>query len=284
MGIYDRDYGRPHQEQYYSMGTGFRSITPMVKWLLIINLSVFVIDGLLFKDLWPEISNIRFTLIDQYFSVFPKSLFNSLQIWRVITYQFLHADLGHVFFNMFALYMFGQMVERAWGSRAFLKFYLICGAAGGILYTIFASVGILGVGTMVGASGAIYGIFAAAAILYPRTKVYVMMMFPMRIGWMVVLMIIMSFMFIFEGKNVGGELAHLSGLGMGFLYVKYKPLLTRFRMERRKGAWEQKIEQERNFQSQVDQILTKVHRDGINSLSANEKKILQEATRREQQQ
>ena len=94
--------------------------------------------------------------------------------------------------------------------------------------------------------------------------------------------VIMSMINIASGTNRGGEAAHLSGLAMGFLYMKYKPWITRRRMERQKGAWAQKVERERNFQSEVDRILDKVHREGVNTLNSNEKRTLQEATRREQ--
>jgi membrane associated rhomboid family serine protease len=217
--------------------------------------------------------------------VYPYSFSNIIQVWRLVTYQFLH-DPGHIWhlvFNMIVLYFMGPFVERSFGSRAFLKFYLVCGAAGGIVYTLLASVGILGIGPMVGASGAIYGVMAAVAIMFPRMKVLLWGIIPMTMFWLVILVIIMSFLNIAAGENAGGEAAHLSGLAMGFLYMKYKPWITQRRMERQKGAWAQKIERERNFQSEVDRTLDKVRREGINSLTNNEKKILQEATRREQE-
>ena len=166
MGIYDRDYGRPegHQPQY-SMGGGFKGLPPVVKWLLIINFSVFMVNSLVFPDLVPEDPNVRFTIIDQYFSVLPASTGMALQIWRVVTYQFLHGGVMHLAFNMIVLYFMGPFVERAWGSKAFLKYYLICGAAGGVVYTLLARLGILGIGTMVGASGGIYGLIMAVTLL-----------------------------------------------------------------------------------------------------------------------
>ena len=100
---------------------------------------------------------------------------------------------------------------------------------------------------------------------------------------LVILLVIVSLITISFGHNVGGEAAHLSGLVMGFLYMKYKPWMTQRRMERKKGAWASKINQERNFRHEVDHILDKVHHEGINALSDREKKILQEATRREQE-
>ena len=276
MGLYDRDYARPYQEQHYSMGSGFKGMPPVVKWLLIINFAVYI-----FVKLIPAVGQ----YVYEFGVVYPYSFSNIIQVWRLVTYQFLH-DPGHIWhlvFNMIVLYFMGPFVERSFGSRAFLKFYLVCGAAGGIIYTLLASVGILGIGPMVGASGAIYGVMAAVAIMFPRMKVLLWGIIPMTMFWLVILVIIMSFLNIAAGENAGGEAAHLSGLAMGFLYMKYKPWITQRRMERQKGAWAQKIEREHNFQSEVDRTLDKVRREGINSLTNNEKKILQEATRREQE-
>ena len=134
-----------------------------------------------------------------------------------------------------------------------------------------------------GASGGIYGVMAALAIMMPQMKVLLWGIIPMTMVRLVILLVIVSLLAIAFGHNVGGEAAHLSGLAMGFLYMKYKPWLTQRRMERQKGAWARKVDQERNFQSEVDRVLDKVHREGINELSNNEKKVLQEATRREQE-
>lgn len=276
MGIYDRDYARPYQEQHYSMGGGFKGIPPVVKWLLISNFVIY-----LFVKLIPAVGK----YVYEFGVVYPYSFGATIQIWRLVTYQFLHDpnQIWHLVFNMIVLYFMGPFVERAFGSRAFLKFYLLCGAAGGIVYSILASVGLLEVGPMVGASGAIYGVMAAVTIMFPRMKVLLWGIIPMTMFWLVILVIIMSLLNIAVGQNAGGEAAHLSGLGMGFLYMKYKPWITRRRMERQKGAWTQKIERERNFRVEVDRILDKVHHEGINSLSKKEKQLLQEATRREQE-
>ena len=283
MGIYDRDYARPYQDQHYSMGSGFKGMPPVVKWLLIINFAVFMMSYLVFPDLIPENPGIRFTALDQYFSVFPISLGEALQPWRVITYQFLHGDVMHLAFNLLVLYFMGPFVERSFGSRTFLKFYLICGAAGGVVYTLLVLLRILPAGIMVGASGGIYGVMAALAIMFPQMKVLLWGIIPMTMVRLVILLVVVSLITIAFGHNVGGEAAHLSGLAMGYLYMKYKPWITRRRMKRQKGAWAQKIERERNFQSEVDRALDKVRREGINSLTKNEKRILQEATRREQE-
>ena len=278
MGIYDRDYGRPNAyQQQYSMGGGFRGLPPVVKWLLISNFVIYLVANLV-----PDLGS----FIYAYGAVFPVTFFNSIQPWRFITYQFLHDPdlIWHLVFNMIVLFFFGPLLERQWGSKAFLKFYLTAGAAGGIVYTLLVLLRILPAGIMVGASGGLFGIMAAVAVMYPRLKVLLWGIIPMTMVWMVVLVVIVSLLNIAAGKNVGGEVAHFSGLAVGFIYVKYKPWLTRYRMERSKGAWAQKMQQEQRFQQEVDRILEKVHREGINNLSEKEKNMLQEATRREQRQ
>jgi len=274
MGIYDRDYGRPQSQQYYAMGSGIRGITPVVKWLLIINFAVYLAANLI-----PSIGEYLY----YYGSVFPKTFTNSIQLWRIVSYQFLHGGMMHLVFNLLVLYFMGPFVERSIGSRAFLKFYLICGAAGGGVYTFLVLLHILPAGVMVGASGGIYGVMAALAIMMPQMKVLLWGIIPMTMVRLVILLVIVSLITISFGHNVGGEAAHLSGLAIGFLYMKYKPWIAQRRMERQKGAWSQKVEWERNFRSEVDRVLDKVHHEGINKLSDNEKKILQEATRREQE-
>lgn len=282
MGIYDRDYAR--HEGYgrqYSMGGGFRGMPPAVKWLLIVNFVVYIIAALTKNGPGTLGYNIY-----MYGAVIPDSFVRAIQIWRLITYQFLHdpTQIFHLLFNLIVLYFMGPFLERAWGSKAFLKFYLLAGAAGGVVFTLLVGIGILSPGMMVGASGAIYGVVAAIAVMYPHMRVLLWGIIPMTMVRLVILIVIISLVNIAFVQNVGGEVAHLTGLAVGFFYVKYKPLLTRFRMERHKGAWEKKMEQQMNFQREVDRILDKVQREGINALSDREKEILQEATRREQEQ
>ncbi len=279
MGIYDRDYARPEgYGQQYNMGGGFRGLPPVVKWLLISNFAIYIIAVLTYESFGQYIY--------KYGAVLPDSFVHAIQVWRLVTYQFLHDPdlIWHLVFNMIVLFFFGPILERQWGSKAFLKFYLSAGAAGGIIYTLLVLLRILPAGIMVGASGGLFGMMAAIAVMYPRLKVLLWGIIPMTMVWLVVLVVIMSLMNVAAGKNVGGEVAHFSGLAVGFLYVKYKPWLTRFRMERSKGAWAQKMQQEQRFQQEVDRILEKVHREGINSLSEKEKNMLQEATQREQRQ
>ena len=195
MGIYDRDYNRA--DNHYGSGPRMRfampRITPAVKWLLIINIAIFIIERLIFR---PD--PLKMNPLEYWFSVYPAGMIQILQIWRIITYQFLHADFGHIFFNMLGLFFFGPMLESIWGTRRFVWFYLICGALGGIAYPILLFAGVLNLGYLIGASGAVFGVVAAAAILFPRTRVLIMFIFPVPLFAVAIIWAVMDF---FNLKN-----------------------------------------------------------------------------------
>ena len=277
MGIYDRDYAR---DQYGGQSgpriqLALPSLTPVVKWLLIINVGVFVASYVI-----QPLGNFLFT----WFSVFPVNMGVSLQVWRLITYQFLHGGIGHIFFNMLILFFFGSMLERHWGSNKFLTFYLVCGAMGGVLYSLLVLAGFLSAGILVGASGAIYGMLAAGAILFPNLMVYVMFIFPIPLKILAPILALISFLGVLNGPNAGGEAAHLAGMAAGVVYVlwpRWKQRATN--RPQRPIKWESDINRQRAFQAEVDRILDKVHKLGIGSLTRKEKKILRKASQHQQQ-
>ena len=274
MGIYDRDYGRDN----YDGGRGIRfmlpAITPAVKIILIINIAVFLPCFLI-----PSLEKTVFEL----FSVFPANTFMSFQIWRLVTYQFLHYGVSHILINMLILYFLGPMLEKMWGSKKFVKFYLFCGACGGVLYTLLVMLEYMEPIPLVGASGAIYGTLAAIAVLYPNMKIYFMFFFPLSMKAAATILVIISFLGAMRGCNRGGEAAHLAGLIAGGAYILW-PRWQQTKRNRRpeRIQWESKINQQRTFQADIDRILDKVHREGISSLTRKEKKMLREATKREQ--
>jgi membrane associated rhomboid family serine protease len=276
MGLYDRDYTQADFRSRYRGGPQmqmvFPSLTPVVKWLLIINAAVFI-PSFMIKPLGAFF----FT----WFAVHPTSPF---QIWRLITYQFLHDfyGFGHIFWNMLILYFFGTMLERFWGSRKFLPFYLICGAAGGVLYPVLALAGFLSAAPLVGASGAIFGMLAAGAILFPNVRVLVMFVFPVPLSVVAIVLAVISMMSLLAGDNRGGEAAHLAGMAAGAVYVVSESWRARFKSKIRTGAWEKKMAAQRNLRVELDRILQKVHESGLHSLTQKEKKILKQATEAEQ--
>jgi len=208
-----------------------------------------------------------------------------MQLWRYITYQFLHAGLGHIFWNMFVLYFFGTMLEKLWGSKKFLIFYLICGMTGGIFYPILAHIGWLPQARLVGASGSILGMLAAAAILFPNMKVYVFGVFPMKMSVLAIIIGVMSLLQVLRpsvSDNAGGEAAHLGGMCAGVVYVLSEKWRQKVKMKVHKNIWQKKMTDHRSLQLEVDRILKKVHDNGMHSLTYKEKKILKQATKEEQ--
>lgn len=280
MGLYDRDYTRADFEPQFRSGPYTRmampKITPVVKWLLIINVAVFLPTILI-----PGLRLIIF----KWFSVFPATLGMTLQLWRQITYQFLHAGPWHIFFNMLVLYFFGPMLERLWGRKKFLTFYLICGAMGGLLYPFLVLVGWLGAAPLVGASGSILGMLAAGGILFPNMMVYVWGVIPVKLRILAIIFAAISIITLLrpdQFTNAGGEAAHLGGMVAGAVYVLSQSWRDKFRLKLRSGAWDKKMTAQRNLQVEVDRILEKVHSEGIQSLTMKEKRILRQATRAEQ--
>lgn len=277
MGLYDRDYTQSEfRQQRFGLPQlrfSLPRLTLAVKWLLIVNIGVFALS------LIPPLGNFLYS----WFAVDPQSWLTTLQPWRLISYQFLHSrtDVWHIFINMLGLFMLGPALERSWGSRKFVSFYLMCGAAGGVVYPLLARVGFLAAGPMVGASGAILGLVSACAILFPHF-VLVVFVFPVPIRVMAVLLAARSFLIVFmRGYNAGGEAAHFAGMAVGVAYVLLYPRWDRFAMKHRAGSWEKRLEESRKLQIEVDRILAKVHRSGLHSLSGAEKRILKRATQEE---
>lgn len=282
MGLYDRDYTQADFESGPGHAPHVRismpKITPVVKWLLIINVAVFLLTFLI-----PPLKSFIFG----WFSVYPATPGTSLQLWRLVTYQFLHSTggFGHIFWNMLWLYFFGIMLEPVWGSRKFLTFYLVCGAAGGVLYPLLALVGWLSVGPLVGASGAILGVLAAVAILFPTSRILFFGIFPVRVRIVAIVFLVFAILTLlrpYQFDNAGGEAAHLGGMITGAIYVVSQSWRDKFRLKLRSGAWEKKMTAQRNLQVEVDRILEKVHNRGIHSLTMKEKRILKQATKTEQ--
>ncbi|MEM6506846.1 MAG: rhomboid family intramembrane serine protease, partial [Planctomycetota bacterium] len=149
---------------------------------------------------------------------------NDYELWRLFTYQFLHGNLLHLGMNMMALYVFGPLIEKWWGPRRFLAFYLLCGACGAWLMAVFAFNPTIINGQnawLVGASGSIFGVLVASAMLYPKDEVKLIIP-PMwvTIRNLAIVFILLSIGSMFVGFNAGGNAAHLGGAIFGYLLVK----------------------------------------------------------------
>jgi len=275
MGLYDRDYNQQNFQSHFrnapQMRMTFPSLTPMVKKLLIINFVIFFI-----QKIGQQFGGNDF--LTNWFSVAPLSLLHSLQIWRLVGYQFLHDNIGHIFFNMLGLFFLGPTLEQHWGSRRFIFFYLGCGAAGGLFYIFLVTVGFLVPVPLVGASGAILGMLAACAILFPHFVVFILF-FPVPIRVAAVAGTIFYILLIItKSDNAGGEAAHLGGMAAGAAYVFARPFKAKLKLKMQSRRWEKNLARQKEVQVELDRILEKVHNQGLHSLTRKEKDILRRAT------
>jgi len=153
-----------------------------------------------------------------YLSMIPAAVMSGW-VWTFITYMFMHADFGHVFFNMFGLFIFGLQVENRMGSKEFLLYYLVTGALAGVFSFVMYYLTGNYVVFLVGASGALYAVQLAFAVFNPHAVIYIWGILPLRAPVMVLVFTVLSLMFIVTGR--GGNVAHLThlaGFAFGWLY------------------------------------------------------------------
>jgi len=176
----------------------------------------------------------------QAFGHFSTGKLFGLEIWRLITFQFLHANGTHLLFNMLGLFFFGALVERYLGSKRYLAFYLACGVCGSLLYLLLNLLGSVGLGVpgvlvndpftpLIGASAGVFGILMACAHVAPNATILVMLLFPMRLATAAYLFFALAmFNLITGGQNAGGDAAHVGGAIAGFLLIRNTHFLNEF--------------------------------------------------------
>jgi membrane associated rhomboid family serine protease len=163
-------------------------------------------------------------LVEQ-LGLIPHLFLTDLRLWQPATYLFVHAGIFHILFNMLALWMFGTELERIWGTRYFVKFYLVTGIGAGLLTVLFS---LLPFGfarqvygsIVIGASGSIYGLLLAYALYFPDRPIYMYFLFAIPAKYFV--MILGAIAFYSSLATTGGvaNATHLGGLLVGYLYLK----------------------------------------------------------------
>ncbi len=228
MGSY-RNY-RSHGGSY-----GFRwdwSISPAIKILLIANGAVFLTEAIVGTIWGPAGSNSLLT----YFGLIPSAVLHGLRIWQPFTYMFMHADVLHILMNMYMLWMFGRALEQVWGRRRFYKYYYICGIGAGLINVIVKSIPELygrapsDIPT-IGASGAIFGVLIANAVLFPDRRVKFFLIpitFSMRTFVSVMFLVEFVSTFGAGGDNIS-HLCHVAGALVGYVYLRRGSFLYRAR-------------------------------------------------------
>lgn len=273
-------------------------------WLLIINVAVFFIDAVLWRALGPIHVAIPGGAMAMspleawgYFS-FDRGI-AGFQVWRLITFQFLHDGLWHLLGNMLGLFFFGPMVETHLGPRRFLAFYLLAGIMGALTYLLLWAMGLFVTASfvpLIGASAGVFAILAAAALIAPDTRVLMFFVIPMPLKLLVWgLLFIAAFTVVSRGAdpaaNAGGQAAHLGGALMGFILMnkprwlawadRFAPDPASIAESLRRRRRQRERQQVADEQAQVDRILDKVKNHGLHSLTRSEKKTLNRATQRQ---
>jgi len=293
-------------------GGGFSIFPPVIKYLLISNIAIFIIQHFIFAGF--SVSGVPLSVFFlKYFALNPigSDVF-PFYPWQLITYLFMHGGLWHLLMNMFALWMFGMELENIWGSKKFLMYYIMCGVGAGLstilLTPLFTSLNL----PTVGASGSVYGILVAFGMLFPNREIYFYFFLPIKAKYFVI--IYMAIELLSVGSNTGvAHLAHLGGGLVGFIYL----LITRnnvndlFRFDKKPkvtskrptniyrnqyyekyntpqggdvsdAEYYSKNEETGEIitQERIDEILDKIGKDGYQNLSEEEKKILFEASKK----
>lgn len=142
--------------------------------------------------------------------------------WQLVSYAFLHASPGHLFFNMFALWMLGGEVEYCWGSRRFLLFYVLCVLGAGLTQMTVAALGVTSYPT-VGASGAVFGILLAYGMMFPNRRLILLFLpIPIKAKYFVLAYGVLELVLGITGTQAGvAHFAHLGGMLFGFLIIQY---------------------------------------------------------------
>lgn len=188
-----------------------------LKWLLLLNTGIFVIDYILRAS--------RANLFLHNFALVPAQVVQTFAIWQLVTYLFLHSNLGHILWNMLALWMFGAPLERLWGTPKFLRFYFACGISAGVTVILLAYIfGGIEVAT-VGSSGAIYGILMGYALIFPDQSILFGFLIPMKSKYFVMIigaiLLLQSYTATVGGQPNGvAVVAHLGGLLAGYLLLR----------------------------------------------------------------
>jgi membrane associated rhomboid family serine protease len=213
---------------FRARGYGFdwRSfITPGVKLLVLTCAGVFLLQTLLELLAPPYVT----LWLIKWFALIPAAITSMLppRIWQLFTYIFLHADIWHLLFNMLFLWMFGRELELVWGKRRFLNYFAFCGIGAGAIEVIVKTIPVFfgkepSINPTIGASGAIFGVLIANAILFPDRRIWLFPLpvtIPMR-PYVAVMGAIEFFLTLRSGGDGVAHICHLGGMLVGWLYIR----------------------------------------------------------------
>lgn len=269
----------------------FDAMAPSLKGIIALTVGVFILQSL--GGIFPSLD---YHLV-MWFGLIPARVLQwpAPEFWRLVTYLFLHGSIWHLLFNVLALWMFGMPVVAQWGDREFLKFFFLCGVGAALFHLAISSHSDLPV---IGFSGSVYGMLVAFAMLYPDAVVYVWLVFPMRAAHMAILYGLIEFFAGATSATPGvARLAHLGGMVTGYLYIRWWWVLKirakgwfRGLLERgdeppsarpaRRQALSEKTTAPADDMTEVDRILDKIILSGKDSLTEDERSVLDRYSKR----
>ena len=221
------------------------------------------------------------------------------QPWSLISYFFLHLGFTHILWNMLFLYWFGKIIQDNIGNNAVISLYVLGGIIGGLSYMALFNIipyydNRISESLMLGASAGVFSIVAGSATLLPNYTFYLLFLGPIRIKYIALFYILLSFLDV-TGSNAGGEIAHLGGAMIGYLFIRQLQngvnmgegvinIINFFNKEKNKKTEENYSPTEDTkydiSQDEIDKILDKISESGYSSLSKNEKEKLFNASKK----
>jgi membrane associated rhomboid family serine protease len=260
---YYRQYQRPPWGQSFA-GT-------VVGKLIIANVAVFILQQL-FQPYFNDI-----------FQLQPRAVVQNFYVWQLVSYLFLHDGIMHILFNMIVLFFFGSALEMAWGPRRFLQYYLVCGVGAGLLHMLVSYDS-----TVIGASGAVYAVLMAYAIMYPNQIVLLMLVLPIKVKYLVTGLVVIDLLMGIQGGGRIAHFAHLGGMLTGLFYFRDDIRRKVEGSPSAKRKWNAFVQDRRERQTDnetanIDSILDKISAKGYENLTTTEKRILENYSRKQQE-
>ncbi len=268
------------------LGFGFGPpLTPAIRALLAANISVFLLQLLLQ-------AGGGYGWFNRFFGLVPAAVWSLPlpHLWQPITYMFLHGGFWHIVVNMFVLWMFGAELEQLWGSREFVRYWFVTGIGGALVYLLLMPRidPVTAYVPLIGASGACYGLLMAYGMLFPERTVLLYFLFPVKVKYFVIGLMVVELLATRSGSTIG-HLAHLGGLLAGFLYLRWgRAWWQQWRRRRRMaragfrpvGGGRRPGNGGTVPRDEIDRILEKISRHGLQSLTPEEQETLRRASRR----
>lgn len=286
MGIYDRDYYREDGPRW-----GGTSAQSMVAILILVNVAVYFLDAI-----WGGGGGLRGpTRLQSLFQLDPQVWRRPWELYQLLSYGFLHDErnIWHLVFNMLGLYFFGRDVEHVYGRREFLRVYVSLIVSAGLVWLVTTNLAVQNpTAGLIGASGGVMGLMVIFVMHFPRRVFHIWGVLPVQAWALAVIYIAVDLFGLGDATSGVAHTAHLGGAAFGYLYYRTRwclatPIsteyLARLFNRRPKLKVHPDPSEEERLTEAVDRILEKISASGEASLTASERRTLEQASRRYQQ-